>query len=192
MKQLLFKALGFLAFIPGIQAQKQSGSTGNEVSARTSLYDFQIPDIEGNVFALSTLKGKKIMIVNTASRCGLTPQYRDLQALYERFRDKDFVILAFPSNDFMMQEPGSNENIATFCETQYGITFPLMSKIHVKGNQIHPLYAFLTQKRRNGVMDSEVKWNFQKYLINEDGVLEKVMDPKVNPLDPDIIRWIEK
>ena len=131
------------------------------------------------------------MIVNTASECGYTPQYKDLQELYEKYKSHNFVIIGFPANNFGEQEPGTNDQIATFCKKNYDVTFPMMSKISVKGDDMHPLYQFLTQKKKNGVMDSEVKWNFQKYLINEDGTLEKWISHKTLPTDPDIIHWIE-
>jgi len=141
---------------------------------------------------LSDFKGKKVMIVNTASKCGLTPQYKELEALYERYKDKDFIIIGFPANNFLGQEPGSNEQIASFCSINYGVSFPMMSKISVKGKNMHPLYQFLTQKAKNGVEDSKVKWNFQKYLIGRDGKLEKVIDPKTLPSSDEVIQWIEK
>jgi glutathione peroxidase len=132
------------------------------------------------------------MVVNTASKCGLTPQYKDLQVLYEQYGSEKFVIVGFPANNFMKQEPGTNEEIVAFCERNYGVSFPMMAKIDVKGNDIHPIYSFLTQKEKNGVMDSKVTWNFQKYLINEDGVLEKVISPRTSPVDEEVIDWITK
>ena len=146
------------------------------------IYQFEVEDITGKAFPLSSLQGKKVMIVNTASKCGLTPQYKD----------KDFVIIGFPANNFLKQEPGTNEEIATFCQVNYGVSFPMMSKISVKGKDMHPLYQFLTQKSKNGVMDSKVSWNFQKYLIGKDGHLEKVIDPKTLPNDPEVIQWISE
>lgn len=157
-----------------------------------TIYDFTVEDIEGNSFALSSLEGKKVMIVNTASKCGLTPQYKDLQALYNNYSEKNFVIVGFPANNFMKQEPGSNEEIASFCEKNYGVSFPMMSKISVKGKDMHPLYQFLTSEDQNGHSDNDVAWNFQKYLINEKGQLEKVISPRTNPLDEEITSWIEK
>lgn len=157
-----------------------------------TLHQFTVETLEGDQFDFSSLKGKKIMVVNTASKCGLTPQYKDLQALYEQYGSEKFVIVGFPANNFMKQEPGSNEEIAAFCERNYGVTFPMMAKIDVKGNDIHPIYSFLTQKEKNGVMDSKVTWNFQKYLINEEGVLEKVISPRTSPVDEEVIAWITK
>jgi glutathione peroxidase len=163
----------------------------NSTMERASIHDFKVQDLEGNQFDFSTLKGKKIMVVNTASKCGLTPQYKDLQELYEQFKADDFVIIGFPANDFMSQEPGTNEEIATFCERNYGVTFPMMNKITVKGKEMHPVYQFLTQKAKNGVANSEVEWNFQKYLLNEKGQLDMIISPKTSPIDEKIINWIE-
>ncbi len=181
MKKTLILFLGLLA--PVLYAQNVMEKT---------LHQFTVETLEGDQFDFSTLKGKKIMVVNTASKCGLTPQYKDLQALYEQYGSEGFVIVGFPANNFMKQEPGSNEEIAAFCERNYGVSFPMMAKIDVKGKEIHPLYAFLTQKEKNGVMDSKVTWNFQKYLINEEGVLEKVISPRTSPDDQEIISWITK
>lgn len=157
-----------------------------------TVHQFTMETLEGDQFDFSSLKGKKIMVVNTASKCGLTPQYKDLQVLYEQFGSEKFVIVGFPANNFMKQEPGTNEEIVAFCERNYGVSFPMMAKIDVKGNDIHPIYSFLTQKEKNGVMDSKVTWNFQKYLINEDGVLEKVISPRTSPVDEEVIDWITK
>lgn len=155
-----------------------------------TIYDFKVTDIDGKEFDLASLKGKKIMIVNTASKCGLTPQYEELEKLYNTYKDSNFVIVGFPSNDFMSQEPGSNDEIKEFCKKNYGVSFPMMSKIDVKGKTMHPLYVFLTEKSKNGVSDNSVKWNFQKYLINEEGKLVKVISPSTKPLSEEIVSWI--
>jgi glutathione peroxidase len=157
-----------------------------------TIYQFKVTDLAGNEFDFSQLKGKKIMVVNTASKCGLTPQYKDLEAVYKKYQDQNFVIVGFPANNFGSQEPGTNEEISTFCQRNYGVTFPMMAKVSVVGNDMCALYQFLTQKSRNGLEDSEVAWNFQKYLINENGQLEKVISPQVLPTDASIIEWIEK
>jgi glutathione peroxidase len=157
-----------------------------------SIYQFKVKDINGKTFDFATLKGKKIMVVNTASKCGLTPQYEELEALYTKYKSKNFVIVGFPANDFMSQEPGSDQEIAQFCKLNYGVSFPMMSKISVKGKEMHPVYQFLTQKAKNGKEDSKVEWNFQKYLIDENGHLAKVISPRVLPNDPSIIAWIEQ
>ena len=155
-----------------------------------SIHQFTTNDLSGKDFDLGSLKGKKAMIVNTASKCGLTPQYKLLQVMYETYEPEGFIIIGFPANNFMAQEPGSNTEIADFCEANYGVTFPMMSKIDVVGEEMHPIYKFLTQKEKNGVMDSKVTWNFQKYLLNEEGILEKVIDPRTSPDDPEVIDWI--
>jgi glutathione peroxidase len=158
---------------------------------KETIYQFNVQDLSGNAFDFAALKGKKIMIVNTASECGLTPQYEQLQAVYEKYKDQNFVIVGFPANNFGSQEPGSNAQIASFCQKNYGVTFPMMAKISVEGNDQHPVYQFLTQKAKNGLEDSEVQWNFQKYLIHENGELAKVISPRVLPTDSEIINWIE-
>lgn len=158
---------------------------------KETIYQFNVQDLSGNAFDFAALKGKKIMIVNTASECGLTPQYEQLQAVYEKYKGKNLVIVGFPANNFGSQEPGSNAQIATFCQKNYGVTFPMMAKISVEGSDQHPVYQFLTQKAKNGLEDSDVQWNFQKYLINESGELVKVVSPRTLPTDAEIINWIE-
>jgi glutathione peroxidase len=155
-----------------------------------SVHQFKVDDIDGNIFDLSSLKGKKVMIVNTASKCGLTPQYEQLEAVYQTYKDSNFTIIGFPANNFMGQEPGSNEEIAEFCLKNYGVSFPMMSKISVKGKDMHELYQFLTELDLNGLEDNDVKWNFQKYLIDEEGKLVKVINPTTLPDDQEIIDWI--
>lgn len=160
--------------------------------AQDSFYDLKTKDIDGHEFDFSSLKGKKVMIVNTASKCGFTPQYAQLQQLYEQYRDKNFVIIGFPANNFMGQEPGTLEQIKEFCSVNYGVTFPMMEKISVKGKDMHPVYQWLTDESKNGKESSKVKWNFQKYLINEKGELEGVYYSRTQPNDPQIIQWITK
>jgi glutathione peroxidase len=156
-----------------------------------TLYDFKVRTINGKDYDLAQLKGKKVLIVNTASKCGFTPQYADLQKLYEEYGGDDFTIIGFPANNFMHQEPGSNEEIATFCKVNYGVTFPMMQKISVKGDDIDPLYAWLTQKSENGVLDAPVKWNFQKFMIDEQGHVVNYAPTKTNPLSDEIVNWIK-
>ena len=155
------------------------------------IYQFKIKDITGSDFDLNQYKGKKILIVNTASKCGLTPQFEKLEALYQKYKDQNFVILGFPTNDFLSQDPGSNTEIAEFCKLNYGVTFPMMSKVVVKGDSIEPLFKYLTTKTENGLSDFVVEWNFQKFLINEEGKLDKVVSPKTDPTDAEITNWIE-
>jgi glutathione peroxidase len=157
-----------------------------------SFYDFKTKTIDGKVFKFSSLKGKKVLIVNTASKCGFTPQYKDLEELYKTYGNNNFIIIGFPANNFASQEPGTNAEIKNFCNVNYGVTFPIMSKISVKGDDIAPIYRWLTEKKLNGKMDSEVKWNFQKYLINEHGQLVDVVDSKTNPMSDIIINWIKQ
>ena len=175
----------FLFFILGTMLLSSSSTT-------ESIHQFVVTDIEGNKFDFSSLKGKKIMVVNTASRCGLTPQYEKLEELYTKYKSKNFVIVGFPANDFLMQEPGSNEDIAKFCKKNYGVTFPMMSKISVNGKKIHPVYKFLTKKSLNGLKDNKVEWNFQKYLLDEKGHLVRVISPSTAPDDASIVEWINK
>jgi len=154
--------------------------------AQVSFHDFTVKDIEGRDFKMASLKGKKVLVVNTASKCGLTPQYKELQALYEQYGGNKFIIIGFPANNFLGQEPGTNEEIQEFCQRNYGVTFPMMEKISVKGDDMAPIYQWLTQKTKNGV----VGWNFQKYLIDENGQLVNFYSPKTNPNAPEIINWI--
>lgn len=158
--------------------------------SQDNFYDFTVKDIKGADFPLSQLKGKKVLVVNTASKCGLTPQYEDLENLYREYSDQDLVIIAFPSNDFADQEPLSNSEIAVFCTENFDVTFPMMEKISVKGDEIHPLYAWLTTKEENGLEDSKVSWNFQKYMINPDGSLVGHVSPREKPGSEEIISWI--
>ncbi len=159
-------------------------------SLKESIHQFIVTDIDGNKFDFSSLNGKKIMVVNTASRCGLTPQYEKLEELYSKYKSEGFVIVGFPSNDFLMQEPGSNEDISKFCKNNYGVSFPMMSKISVNGKKINPVYKFLTKKSLNGLKDNKVEWNFQKYLLDEKGHLVRVVAPSTQPNDQSIIDWI--
>ncbi|WKW47658.1 glutathione peroxidase [Myroides sp. JBRI-B21084] len=157
----------------------------------SSIHQFIVKDITGAEFNLADLRGKKVLIVNTASKCGLTPQFEQLEELYQKYKDQNFTIIGFPTNDFMSQDPGSNDEIAEFCKINYGVTFPMMSKIVVKGDTIEPLFKYLTTKAENGLDDFDVEWNFQKFLINEDGKLVKVISPRTLPTNDEIINWIE-
>ena len=158
---------------------------------KMSIHEFKVENINGEEFDFSSLKGKKIMVVNTASKCGLTPQYEKLESLYQKYKNDNFTIIGFPSNDFMGQEPGSNEEIIAFCKKNYGVSFPMMSKVKVKGNDKCDIYSFLTSKSQNGLEDNKVQWNFQKYLLDENGFLVKVLSPRTLPDDPQISSWIE-
>jgi len=159
------------------------------LSQTTGFYDFKVKTLEGDNFDFASLKGKKVMIVNTASKCGQTPQYKDLEELHGMYGDK-LVIIGFPANNFANQEPGSATEIRQFCSANYGVTFPMMEKISVRGDKMHPLYQWLTSKEKNGVMDSEVKWNFQKYLIDENGKLVDVLLSREKPGSDKTIAWL--
>jgi len=165
-----------------------STSPGQE-SSSTRIYDFTMDDIDGKPRQLREFEGKVVMIVNTASFCGNTPQYADLQTLFERYREQGFTILAFPANDFAKQEPGNNKEIAEFCYTKYSLEFPLFSKITVVGDQKHPLYRYLTEHTS---FQGEITWNFQKFLVNRQGQVIARYAPKQQPLTPQIVEDIEK
>ncbi|MEC4114181.1 glutathione peroxidase [Myroides pelagicus] len=183
---LLISGASFASITPNINTEIM-----NKQKKDKTIYQFKVKDINGDEFDFATLKGKKILIVNTASECGLTPQYKQLQSIYDEFGAEDFIIVGFPANNFGAQEPGTNQEIATFCQANYGVTFPMMEKISVKGDDIAPIYAFLTQKSQNGFIDSTVEWNFQKYLIDEKGHLQAVINPRILPTDPEIKDWIK-
>lgn len=156
-----------------------------------SVYDFEFKTLMGEDIALSDFKGRKMLLVNVASECGYTPQYKELQELYDKYGDK-VVVLGFPANDFGGQEPGSNEEIADFCERNYGVTFPVFQKISVTGPDAHPLYQYLSSKEHNGVTDEKPTWNFCKYLIDENGKIMQFFPSKVKPLSPEILSTIHE
>ncbi|MES2701411.1 MAG: glutathione peroxidase [Bacteroidota bacterium] len=156
-----------------------------------SIYDFKVPALSGGTIDFAKYKGKKILIVNTASECGNTPQYADLEAMYKKYKGK-LVIVGFPANDFGTQEPGTDKDIATFCKKNYGVSFPMASKVTVKGDQMAAIYKWLTNKELNKYKDSEVKWNFQKYLLDEKGNLVAVFEPRMKPTNAEIVAAIEK
>lgn len=157
-------------------------------SGTKSLHDFKVKTLEGEPFDLASLKGKKVLVVNTASECGYTPQYKDLEALYEKYNSKNFTIIGFPCNDFGGQEPGSSKDIKAFCTKNYGVTFPMMEKVSISTS---PVYQWLTSKAQNGVLDATVKWNFNKFLIDENGKVVKHLASSVKPMDAEITNWIE-
>jgi glutathione peroxidase len=156
--------------------------------ASIGLYDFKVPGLDGNTIDLAKYRGKKILIVNTASKCGFTPQYKDLEALYEKYKDK-LVIIGFPANNFASQEPGTNSEIKEFCTKNYGVTFPMADKVDVVGDNIHPLFKYLTDEAKKlGVADPVIKWNFTKFLVDENGKLIAVYPSKVKPMDDEITK----
>ncbi len=154
-----------------------------------AIHPYEMDKIDGGKVRFSDFKGKKLMVVNVASRCGYTSQYQQLEELYQAFKEK-LVIVGIPSNDFGGQEPGSNEDIASFCQSNYGISFLMTAKVSITGPKAHPVYQWLTMKEYNAVLDSEVKWNFNKFLIDEEGRLLKWLPSSVSPLDPEVIDWL--
>jgi glutathione peroxidase len=157
--------------------------------ASPSIYEFKVPSLEGSTIDFSKYKGKNILVVNTASKCGYTKQYADLEKLYEQYKG-NLVIIGFPANNFGEQEPGSNEEIKEFCEKNYGVKFPMAEKVSVKGDDIHPLFKWLTSKQENGVMDAEIKWNFTKFLLDKNGKLIAVFPSAVNPMSEEITKYL--
>lgn len=158
----------------------------NPMTQFSSIHAFKVTALDGGTIDFSAFKGKKILVVNTASECGYTPQYKDLQALYEAYGNK-LVIVGFPANNFGAQEPGSNDEIKTFCTKNYGVSFPMAAKISVKGSDMAPIYQWLTQKAQNGVMDAEVSWNFNKFLLDESGHLIQHFESSVKPMGEEIV-----
>lgn len=173
-----------------------NGQTNNKEENKNTMqdlqtfHDFVVKDINGKDFNLASLEGKKVLVVNVASKCGLTPQYEDLQTLYDKYKNKGFVVIGFPANNFMNQEPGTNSDIMEFCTANYGVSFPMMDKISVKGKNQSPLYKWLTNKSENGKLNQDVTWNFQKFMIDEKGHLVDVVMPKESPMSDKIIKWI--
>jgi len=167
--------------------QFMAPSEESEALLSTSIYDFAIKDIDNKPISLSDFKGKKILFVNVASKCGYTPQYAELQELYEKYKDK-LMVIGLPCNQFGGQEPGTGEEIKTFCQKNYGVEFLITEKINVKGEQQHPIYKWLTLKAMNGKMDSAVKWNFTKYLVSETGSLIDYFSSNVKPMSETITK----
>lgn len=158
-------------------------------AAAVSIYDFKVPGLDGGSIDLSKYKGKKILIVNTASKCGYTPQYADLEKLYEQYKDK-LVILGFPANNFNQQEPGTNAEIQEFCKKNYGVSFPMSEKVSVKGEDIHPLFKYLVDEAAKKGIENPIKWNFTKFLIDEKGSLITVFPSKVTPMSEEITKYL--
>jgi glutathione peroxidase len=156
----------------------------------STIYQFKVPSLDGGTIDFSKFKGKKILVVNTASKCGYTPQYAELEKLYKTHGDK-LVIVGFPANNFGSQEPGSNDDIKEFCTKNYGVTFPMAAKVSVKGDDIAPIYKWLTEKSENGVLDADIKWNFTKFLLDENGKLITKFDSKVTPLSDEILTYLK-
>ncbi len=186
----IYKILSIILLLAFSASMPAVAGSHKESSGKT-LHDYTVETITGEPFHMKQLKGKKVMVVNTASECGLTSQYEELEKLYRQYSDRGFVIVGFPANNFMNQEPGTNQEIAAFCEENYGVTFPMMAKISVKGDDIAPIYEWLTQKELNGKKDVEIAWNFQKFLIDENGQLVDVLEPRTSPRSEQVIRWLE-
>jgi len=185
----LFGVVGFYFFNKNMK--KTTTIPADQQTNAPSIHTLSAePLLSDEAVSLNKYKGKVMLIVNVASKCGLTPQYEDLQALHEEFADEGLAILGFPSNDFMSQEPGSEEEIAEFCQKNYGVEFDMFEKVRVKSDK-HEVYQFLTQKDQNGLLDSEVSWNFQKYLLNKDGQLVAMFNPKVKVTDDGVRKQIQ-
>lgn len=187
MLRLLITAAAFVSCAAQSNTPAMTNDTPatTEAIAKKSIYDFKVTALDGGSIDFANYKGKKILIVNTASECGYTKQYEGLQALYEKYKDK-LVIVGFPANNFGGQEPGSNEEIGAFCKKNYGVTFPMAAKISVKGDDTAPVYKWLCSKKENGVLDAEVGWNFNKFLIDETGNLLAHFESKVEPMSEEI------
>lgn len=188
MKKILF-ALFILSTLT-VVAQKNTKTSKMSKADKNTIYQFKVPSIEGGVIDFSKFKGKKILIVNTASKCGYTPQYEGLEKLYKENKDQ-LVIVGFPANNFKGQEPGSDEEINEFCKIRYGVTFPLASKVEVIGDKTHPIYKWLTSKEQNGVLDATITWNFNKFLIDEKGKLVEYYPSKVLPNGEEITKYLK-
>lgn len=179
MKLIALLSIAFMAYLaPGVQSP--------------NIYQFTMNSIDGKPVSLKKYEGKVVIIVNTASKCGLTPQYADLEKFYKEYKEQGVVILGFPANNFMKQEPGSNNEIKSFCEKNYGVTFDMFEKIEVKGKDIHPLYDFLTHKDKNGTVDSDVSWNFQKFIINKQGEVVAALSPRTEIYDAEVVALVQK
>jgi glutathione peroxidase len=165
---------------------------GVAMAGEKSIFDFTMNSIDGKPTSLSAYKGKVALLVNVASRCGFTPQYSDLENIYEKYKNRGFVIVGIPANNFGSQEPGTNAEIQTFCSTKYNVTFPMMAKVSVKGSDITPLYSYLTDKSANPSTGGEIQWNFTKFLIGPDGKPIARFEPNITPDDPQLMSAIEK
>jgi glutathione peroxidase-family protein len=191
MYLVLMAAITFLAAVPAICKTGIAGETKKE-DASMSIYSFTMNDIDGKPVSLEQYRGQVMMIVNVASKCGFTPQYQGLQKLYETYHDRGLVILGFPANNFLRQEPGNDAEIKSFCTINYGVTFPMFSKLSVKGRDQHPLYRFLTDKKSDPEFSGGITWNFNKFLINREGKIIARFGSRTKPEDAELIAAIEK
>jgi glutathione peroxidase len=187
----LLRILPVIALLAAAAGGEDKKENPKKETHMTGIYDFKVADIDGNDVNLADYKGKVLLIVNVASKCGFTPQYKGLENIYRQYKDKGFEILAFPSNDFMGQEPGTNEQIKTFCQLNYQVSFPLFAKISVKGKDIHPLYKFLTEKSTNPKFAGGITWNFNKFLIDRNGNIVNRFGSRTEPQSPEVIKAIE-
>ncbi len=189
---LLFLLAGSIVLLYSFTKSKPHSNQYTSTIMSKSIYDYKVKTIDHKEISLSEYKGKVLLIVNVASQCGLTPQYKDLQALYDKYHAQGFEILGFPANNFGHQEPGTEEEIKSFCTKNYGVTFPMFEKVSVKGSDMCELYQFLTKKELNGVMNAEVSWNFEKFLIDKNGKLAANYEPTTKPMSEKIIQKIEE
>jgi glutathione peroxidase len=191
IKVIAFSALAAIGLSACSKVANET-PTSNRILAMnetSSFYDFKVMDLMGNEFDFAALKGKRVLIVNTASKCGFTPQYKELQELYDTYNKAGFEIIGFPANNFASQEPGTSSEIAEFCERNYGVTFSMMDKISVKGKDMHPVYQWLTQKALNGQSDASVKWNFHKFLVDENGTWVASYGSTTSPTSDEIVKF---
>lgn len=188
-KKILFAGLmaASLLMASPVLAKEKSGKAGNA----KSVHDFVLKDINGKDVKLKQYRGKVVMLVNVASKCGLTPQYEGLQRLYTKYQGQGFVVLGIPANNFGGQEPGTNEEIKTFCSTKYNVTFPMFSKVSVKGDDIDPLFKFLTAKETNPEFGGDIAWNFNKFLVDRNGKIIARFSPKETPESEKIVQTLE-
>lgn len=190
-KHLCGGILALLLCLTGCGEQVDREPTRMTGDAERSIYDFTVKDIDGRDVELGSHQGKVLLVVNVASKCGFTPQYEGLQKLYETYEDKGFLVLGFPANNFLWQEPGTNEEIKSFCTLKYNVTFPMFAKISVKGSDQHPLYAFLTDKQANPTVDGKISWNFNKFLIARDGRVIRQFGSRTKPLADELVKDVE-
>lgn len=191
MKKIFLLLLSFAAFLQNCTNQKSemSKTKTNELMGKT-IYDYKVEDIDGKEINFADFKGKKILIVNTASECGFTPQYADLEKLSNDYKDK-LVVVGFPANNFGGQEPGTNTEIGAFCQKNYGVTFPLAAKVSVKGDDTAPIFKYLTEKELNGVKNTTILWNFTKFLVDENGKLVDSFISTTKPTDQAITKYLQ-
>ena len=190
MKKVFLILLSSLAFLQSCTNQKTEVSTAKtrELMGK-SIYDYKVESLDGKEINFADFKGKKILVVNTASKCGFTPQYADLEKLYDQYKDK-LVIVGFPADNFGHQEPGTNEEIGAFCQKNYGVSFPMAAKVSVKGDDTAPIFRYLTQKELNGVKNTTILWNFTKFLIDENGKLIDSFISTTKPTDDAIVKYL--